>query len=151
SVVILISGAGTTMHAILEASQDPEYGARVAAVISDRESAAGLSIARDAGVPTAVVALTDFPDRATWDRALARTIGSFSPDLVVYAGFMKLVGAPCLEAFGGRMINTHPALLPSFPGANGVRDALEAGVKVTGCTVIIVDEGVDTGPIVAQA
>lgn len=150
SVVILISGAGTTMHAILEASHDPAYGARVAAVISDRESAAGLSIARDAGVPTAVVALGDFPDRATWDEALARTIDSFNPDLIVEAGFMKIIGTPSLERFGGRIINTHPALLPSFPGAHGVRDALAAGVKITGCSVIIIDEGVDTGPIVAQ-
>lgn len=138
------------MQAIHEATRDPAYGARIAAVISDRADAAGLEIAREANIPTAVVALGDFPDRATWDEALARTIASFAPDLVVHAGFMKIVGAPSLTRFGGRMINTHPALLPSFPGAHGVRDALAAGVKVTGCTVIVVDEGVDTGPIVAQ-
>jgi len=151
NLVILVSGAGTTMQAILEATRDPAYGARVAGVIADRPGIAALDIAEAAGVPTAVVSLTDFPDRATWDEALARTMGSFTPDLVVHAGFMKIVGAPSLERFGGRMVNTHPALLPSFPGAHGVRDALAAGVKVTGCSVIIIDEGVDTGPIVAQA
>ena len=151
TLVVLISGAGTTMRALLDSAQEEEYGARVAAVIADRADAPGLAIAADAGIPTAVVALADFPDRATWDEALARTIGSFTPDLVVLAGFMKIVGAPSLTAFGGRIVNTHPALLPAFPGAHGVRDALAAGVKVTGCTVMIVDEGVDTGPILAQA
>ncbi|MEX0913875.1 MAG: phosphoribosylglycinamide formyltransferase [Demequina sp.] len=151
TLVVLISGAGTTMRALVEASSDDTYGARVGAVIADRPDAAGLEIAEQAGIPTAVVALADFPDRATWDEALARTIGAFAPDLVVLAGFMRIVGAPSLAAFGGRMVNTHPALLPAFPGAHGVRDALAAGVKVTGCTVMIVDEGVDTGPILAQA
>jgi phosphoribosylglycinamide formyltransferase-1 len=139
------------MQALAHATADPAYGARIGAVISDRPDAAGLDIAAEAGIPTAVVAVKDFPDRTTWDVALARTIASFSPDLVVHAGFMKIVGAPSLAQFGGRMVNTHPALLPSFPGAHGVRDALAAGVKVTGCTVIVVDEGIDTGPIVAQA
>lgn len=151
NLVVLVSGAGSTMQAIVEASRDPAYGARVCGVIADRPGIAALTIAEQAGVPTAVVALKDFPDRATWDEALARTIGSFNPDLVVEAGFMKIVGAPSLERFAGRIINTHPALLPSFPGAHGVRDALAAGVKVTGCSVILIDEGVDTGPIVAQA
>ena len=139
------------MQAVLEATRDAAYGARIAAVISDREDAAGLAIASGAGIPTAVVRLTDFPDRALWDEAVARTIASFDPDLVVLAGFMRLLGAPSLERFGGRIVNTHPALLPSYPGAHGVRDALAGGAKVTGCTVIIVDAGVDTGPIVAQA
>lgn len=150
-VVILISGAGSTMKAILDATADAGYGARVAAVISDRDDAAGLGLARDAGIATAVVKLADFPDRELWDEAIARAIGSFEPDLVVAAGFMKILGAPSLERFGGRIINTHPALLPSYPGAHGVRDALAGGAKVTGCTVIIVNEGVDAGPIVAQA
>jgi len=105
----------------------------------------------EAGLPTAVVSLKDFPSRELWDEAVARTIASFDPDLVVLAGFMKILGAPSLSRFGGRIINTHPALLPSYPGAHGVRDALAGGAKVTGCTVIIVDEGIDTGPIVAQA
>jgi phosphoribosylglycinamide formyltransferase-1 len=139
------------MQAILEAARDPAYGARVCGVIADRAGIAALSIAEQARVPTAVVDLKDFPDRVTWDEALARTIESFHPYLVVHAGFMKIVGPPSLARFEGRMVNTHPALLPSFPGAHGVRDALAAGVKVTGCSVIIIDEGVDTGPIVAQA
>ena len=139
------------MKAILEATAAPGYGARVAAVIADRADAAGLAIAQGAGIPTAVVSLSDFPERALWDEAIARTIGSFEPDLVVAAGFMRILGAPCLTRFDGRIINTHPALLPSYPGAHAVRDALAGGAKVTGCTVIIVDAGVDTGPIVAQA
>ena len=98
-----------------------------------------------------MVRFADFPDRAVWDQAVARTIGSFEPDLVVLAGFMRILGEPSLTRFDGHIINTHPALLPSYPGAHGVRDALAGGAKVTGCTVIIVDAGVDSGPIVAQA
>ncbi len=139
------------MEAIEQASRDAGYGARIAGVIADRAGATGLEIARAAGIPTAVVSLKDFPDRATWDDAVARTIASFSPDLVVCAGFMKILGGASLSQFGGRIVNTHPALLPAYPGAHGVKDALEGGAKVTGCTVIIVDAGVDTGPIVAQA
>ncbi len=139
------------MEAIERASRDASYGARIVGVIADRASATGLEIARSAGIPTAVVSLKDFPDRATWDDAVARTIASFSPDLVVCAGFMKILGGASLAQFGGRIVNTHPALLPAYPGAHGVRDALEGGAKVTGCTVIVVDAGVDTGPIVAQA
>lgn len=151
TLVVLISGAGTTMRALLEASAEPAFGVRVAAVISDRPTAAGLEIASSAGIPTAVIDLAEFPSRDLWDQAVARAVASFSPDLVVLAGFMRILGAPSLERFNGRIINTHPALLPAFPGAHGVRDALAAGVKVTGCSVIIVDAGVDTGPIVAQA
>lgn len=151
TLVVLISGAGTTMRAVLDATADPQYGARIAAVVADREGTAGLEIAAQAGIPTAVVSIADFPSRDLWDQALARTIASFSPDLVVCAGFMKILGEPSLQRFDGHIINTHPALLPAFPGAHGVRDALAAGVKVTGCTVIVVDSGVDTGPIVAQA
>lgn len=139
------------MQAILEAAKDPDYGARIAAVISDREGAAGLAIAADAGIPTATVRLADFPSRELWDEAIARTIASFTPNLVVLAGFMRILGAPSLTAFADRIVNTHPALLPAYPGARGVRDALAGGAKVTGCTVIIVDAGIDTGPIVAQA
>jgi len=149
--VILISGVGTTMKAILDATAAAEYGARVCAVIADRDNVAGLGIAREAGIPTAVVAFADFADRALWDEAVARTIASFEPDLIVLAGFMRILGAPCLDRFGGRIVNTHPALLPSYPGAHGVRDALAGGAKISGCTVIIVDAGVDAGPIVAQA
>jgi phosphoribosylglycinamide formyltransferase-1 len=101
-------------------------------------------------VPTAVVAPGDFPDRAAWDAALAEAVGVFRPDLVVSAGFMRILGAPVLERWPGRVVNTHPALLPSFPGAHAVRDALAYGARVTGCTLHVVDAGVDTGPVVAQ-
>ncbi len=138
------------MSALIDAAHDSAFGATVAAVVTDKSDAGGLSIAAAAGIPTAVVALADFPDRLTWDRALARTIATFEPDLLVCAGFMRLLGEPTLAAHSGRIVNTHPALLPAFPGAKAVDDALAAGVKVTGCTVILVDEGVDTGPILAQ-
>ena len=149
-LVVLVSGAGSNLAALLDAHADPAFGARVVGVVSDRAGVAALARAREAGVPTAVVALPDFPDRAAWDEALTEAVAVFSPDTVVLAGFMKLVGEPFLERFGGRIVNTHPALLPSFPGAHGVRDALAYGVKVTGCSVIVVDAGVDSGPIVAQ-
>jgi len=151
AIVVMISGAGTTLAALLDAASDPAYGARVIGVVSDRPGVAGLDIAAAAGVPTAVVALTDFPSRDLWDAAVVRTLAAFGPDLVVLAGFMKILGAPSLERFSGRIVNTHPALLPAYPGAHGVRDALEGGAKITGCTVMIVDAGIDTGPIVAQA
>ncbi|WP_456847154.1 phosphoribosylglycinamide formyltransferase [Cellulomonas sp. P5_C6] len=150
-LVVLVSGTGSNLAALLEAHGDAAYGARVVAVVADRAGILALDIAREAGIPTAVVSLRDFDDRAAWDAALAETVAVFSPDLVVCAGFMKLFGATFLGRFGGRIVNTHPALLPSFPGAHGVRDALAYGVKVTGCTVMVVDEGVDTGPILAQA
>lgn len=149
-IVVLISGAGSIMQALASACGDPIFGAGIAAVIADRADAKGLQAAADAGIPTAVVSLSDFPDRATWDVALARAVAAFDPDLVLCAGFMRLLGEPVLRAFPGRIVNTHPALLPAFPGAHAVRDALAGGVKVTGCTVMIVDEGVDTGPILAQ-
>ena len=150
-VVVLASGAGSTLRAVLEAAADEAYGARVVAVVTDRDDAGALAIARGAGLATAVVRMQDFPDRETWDEALARAIASFDPDLVLLAGFMRIIGAPSLDRFGGRMLNTHPALLPAYPGAHAVRDALAGGAKITGCTVIVVDAGVDTGPIVAQA
>ncbi|MDM7854230.1 phosphoribosylglycinamide formyltransferase [Cellulomonas alba] len=149
-LVVLVSGTGSNLAALLAAHDDPAFGARVVGVVSDRPGIRALELAREAGVPTAVVSLQDFPDRTAWDEALTAAVAVFSPDLVVAAGFMKLVGAPFLARFGGRVLNTHPALLPSFPGAHGVRDALAYGVKVTGCSVILVDAGVDDGPIVAQ-
>ena len=148
--VVLVSGTGSNLAALLAAHADEAYGARVVGVVSDRPGIRGLDIARDAGVPTAVVRLGDFESRDAWDAAVTRAVAVFEPDLVVCAGFMKLLGATFLARFGGRTINTHPALLPSFPGAHGVRDALAHGVKVTGCTVMCVDAGVDTGPILAQ-
>jgi phosphoribosylglycinamide formyltransferase 1 len=139
------------MAAILQATADPGYGARISAVISDKEDAAALDIARAAGIPVDVVPLERFASRAEWDRALGDAIESHVPDLVVLAGFMKILARETVDRFPERMINTHPALLPAFVGAHAVRDALAHGVKVTGCTVHFVDVEVDTGPIVAQA
>ena len=138
------------MAALASACENAGYGAVVAAVVADRADAKGLQWAADAGIPTAVVSPRDFPDRVTWDVAVARAVAAFSPDLVVCAGFMRLLGEPVLRAFPGHIVNTHPALLHAFPGARAVADALAAGVRITGCTVMIVDEGVDTGPILAQ-
>jgi len=145
-IAVVISGSGTLLQALL----DHGAGFTVSAVLSDRADATGLDRARAAGVPTAVVNVADFPDRSSWDDALARAVDAFHPDIVVLAGFMRIVGEPLLLRYGGRMVNTHPALLPAFPGAHGVRDALAHGVKVTGCSVILVDAGTDTGPIIAQ-
>ena len=149
-LVVLVSGSGTLLQALIDATADESYGARVVAVGADRANITGLERAERAGIPTFVTRLKDFPAREQWDAALTAAVAEHRPDWVVSAGFMKLVGPAFLERFGGRMINTHPALLPSFPGAHGVRDALRHGVKVTGCTVIGVDAGIDTGPIIAQ-
>ena len=148
-IAVLLSGTGSLCAALLAATDDPRDPAAVVAVGSDRD-AAGLEHARRRGLPTFVCAVPDHRDRAAWDRALAAELAAFEPDIVVSAGFMKIVGPAVLEAFGGRLINTHPALLPSFPGAHAVRDALAAGVTVTGATVHVVDAGVDTGPVLAQ-
>lgn len=148
-VVVLLSGTGSLCAALLDATDDPGYPAEVVAVGADRP-AAGLEHASRRGIPTFVCALREHPDRAAWDRALAASVAGFEPDLVVSAGFMKIVGPAVLDAFGGRLINTHPALLPAFPGAHAVRDALAAGATVTGSTVHVVDAGVDTGPVLAQ-
>lgn len=150
-LVVLVSGAGTNLQALLDAAADPAYGAQVVAVGSDRDGIEGLRRAGLAGVPTFVHRVKDFADRAGWDRALTATVAGFEPDLIISAGFMKLVGTAFLGRFSGRFINSHPALLPSFPGMYGPRDALEYGVKVTGVTIFMVDAGVDSGPIVAQA
>jgi phosphoribosylglycinamide formyltransferase-1 len=150
-LVVLVSGEGTNLQALIDACADPEYGARLVAVGSDRDRITALARAERAGLPAFTVRLADYPAREDWDAALTKACAAHAPDLIVLAGFMKLVGPPFLDAFGGRCLNTHPALLPSFPGAHAVRDALAHGVKVTGCTVLIVDEGVDSGPIAAQA
>ncbi|QGF22527.1 phosphoribosylglycinamide formyltransferase [Raineyella fluvialis] len=155
SVVVLVSGSGTLLQSLLDACADPAWAGahdvEIVAVGADRESAYGLERARAAGVPTFVVPLRKGDDRAAWDRTLTDAVAAYAPDLVVSAGFMKLVGPAFLDRFGGRMINTHPALLPSFPGTHGPRDALAYGVKVSGASVFFVDEGVDTGSIIAQA
>jgi formyltetrahydrofolate-dependent phosphoribosylglycinamide formyltransferase len=149
-MVVLVSGTGSILQALLDACADEHFGARVVAVGADRDGTGGAAKAEAAGIPTFVRRLRDFPDRASWDRALASDCAGYKPDLVVAAGFLKLVGPGFLAEFGGRMINTHPALLPSFPGLHSVADALAYGVKVTGCSVILVDAGVDSGPILAQ-
>jgi len=149
-VVVLVSGSGSNLQALLDAAERPEYPAEVVAVGADRTDVPALRRAEDAGIPTFVVEVAHFDKRADWDAAFTEQVTEFSPDLVVSAGFMKLAGSKFLAAFGGRYINTHPALSPSFPGMHGPRDALAYGVKVTGCTIFLVDEGVDTGPILAQ-
>ena len=148
---MLVSGTGSILQALLDACANPAFGARIVAVGADRDGTGGVDRASAAGVPTFVRRLADSPDRGDWDKALTQDCAAFKPDLVVAAGFLKLVGADFLAEFGGRLINTHPALLPSFPGMHSVRDALAHGVKVTGCSVILADAGVDSGPIVAQA
>lgn len=149
-VVVLVSGSGTLLQALLDAARDPAYGVRIAAVGSDRPDIEGLARAERAGVPTFVCRVNDHPDRAAWDAALTEQVAAHDPALVISAGFLKLVGDRFLEKFGGRYLNSHNALLPSFPGIHGPRDALEYGVKVSGATLFVVDAGVDTGAIVAQ-
>lgn len=149
-LVVLVSGTGTNLQALLDACRDPAYGAEVVAVGADRVGTRAVGRAREAGVPVFELPLARGSDREAWDAELAHHVGSFDPDLVVLAGFMKLTGPAFLARFGGRTINTHPALSPAFAGMHGPRDALTYGVKVTGATLFVVDEGVDTGPIVAQ-
>jgi len=149
-LVVLVSGSGTNLQALLDASHEPSYGARVVAVGADREKTTGVERAQRAGVPTFCLPVERFADRAEWDVALTGTVASYRPDLVVSAGFLKLVGTCFLDRFGGTYLNTHNALLPSFPGMHAPRDALTHGVKVTGATLFVVDQGVDTGAIVAQ-
>ncbi|OKI09932.1 phosphoribosylglycinamide formyltransferase [Streptomyces sp. CB02923] len=152
-IVVLVSGSGTNLQALLDAIAEQgarTYGAEIVAVGADRDGIAGLERAERAGLPVFVCRVKDHADRAAWDRALAGAVAAYQPDLVVSAGFMKILGEDFLARHGGRIINTHPALLPSFPGAHGVREALAYGAKVTGCTVHFVDDGVDTGPVIAQ-
>jgi formyltetrahydrofolate-dependent phosphoribosylglycinamide formyltransferase len=144
-LVVLASGSGTTLQAIVD---DPVLRPRIVAAGTDVPDCVAMKRAADASVPTFAVPLADFPDRAAWNDALATRIASWQPDLVVLAGFMRVLGPAVVGAF--RIVNTHPALLPSFPGAHAVRDALAAGVTSTGVTVHWVDEGVDTGPVITQ-
>jgi phosphoribosylglycinamide formyltransferase-1 len=150
-LVVLVSGSGTLLQSLLDAAADPAYGADVVAVGADRDAIGGLDRAERAGLPTFVHRLKDFEDRAAWDRSLTASVEQHRPDLVIAAGFMKLVGPAFLAAYAGRLVNTHPALSPAFPGMHGAADALAYGVKVTGCTLFFVDQGVDTGPIIAQS
>jgi phosphoribosylglycinamide formyltransferase 1 len=150
-VVVLVSGSGTLLQALLDAATEPGFPAAVVAVGADRGGIAGLTRAARAGVPTFVEPLRSHPDRASWDAALTAAVVAHRPDLVVSAGFMKILGPGFLAGIGCPMLNTHPALLPAFPGAHPVADTLAYGVKVTGATVHLVDDGVDTGPVLAQA
>jgi phosphoribosylglycinamide formyltransferase 1 len=147
-VVVLASGTGSLLAALIDAAIG-DYPARVVAVGADRDCLA-TEIAAAASVPTFTVRLADHPNRDAWDVAITEATAAHSPDLVVSAGFMKILGPQFLSRFDGRIVNTHPTLLPAFPGAHGVADALAYGVKVTGCTVHLVDAGTDTGPILAQ-
>jgi phosphoribosylglycinamide formyltransferase 1 len=149
-LVVLISGSGSNLQALINATSDSAFGARVVAVGADRDGIAGLDHAAAAGIPTFVDSVKDYETREAWDRALTAHVEQYQPDLVISAGFLKLVGAHFLAAFGDRYINTHNALLPAFPGIHGPRDALAYGVKIAGATLFFVDAGVDTGPIIAQ-
>ncbi len=149
NVVVLISGSGTNLHALLQAAEHADYPARVIAVGSDRE-ADGLRFAEERGIPTFTVPFGSFPDRAAWGDELSAAIAGWEPDLVVLSGFMRLLPPRAVEAFAPRIVNTHPAYLPEFPGAHAVRDAIAAGATSSGASIIVVDTGVDTGPVLAQ-
>lgn len=149
SVAVLISGAGSNLRALLDAAADPDYPARVVVVGGDRE-AEGFAHAEDYGIPSFSVPWVQFDSRDAWGDELGAQLEVWQPDLVVLSGLMRLLPATLVDAWSPRIINTHPAYLPEFPGAHGVRDALAAGVEQTGASVIIVDNGVDSGPILAQ-
>lgn len=149
-IVVLVSGTGSNLQAVIDAVKSGELAVEIAAVGADREGTYGVERSSDAGLETFVVNFNSFPTRAEWDAALTARVASYAPDVVLSSGFMRIVSADFIDAFNGKYLNTHPALLPAFPGAHGVRDAMAYGVKVTGCTVHWADAGVDTGPIVAQ-
>lgn len=150
-IVVLVSGTGSNLQAVIDAVQAGELrNVDIAAVGADKKGTYGVQRSAEAGIETFVVNFKDYADRAEWNHALTQKCLSYAPDYVISSGFMRIVGEEFINAFDGTYINTHPALLPSFPGAHGVRDALAYGVKVTGCTVHIADAGVDTGPILRQ-
>jgi len=149
-IVVLVSGTGSNLQSVIDAVKEGRLDVDIAAVGADRPGTFGVERAAAAGIPTFVVDFKAYPDRAAWNAALTEAVAAYQPDVVVSSGFMRIVSADFIDAFGGKYLNTHPALLPSFPGAHGVRDALAYGVKVTGCTVHWADAGVDTGPIIAQ-
>ncbi|MEV7647396.1 phosphoribosylglycinamide formyltransferase [Arthrobacter sp. NPDC089319] len=150
-ILVLVSGSGTNLQAVIDAVSDGRLNAEILAVGSDVPGCRGLERAVEAGIPTFTVAPADFATRPEWNRALEEAVAANNPDVVLLAGFMRILDAEFVARFEGRLVNTHPALLPSFPGAHGVRDAMAHGVKITGVTVHLVDSGVDTGPILAQA
>lgn len=149
-IVVLVSGTGSNLQAVIDAIDAGELPVEIVAVGADRPGTAGIERSEAAGLETFVVNFKDYARRADWDAALLATVAGYEPDYVVSSGFMRIVAPDFIDAFPGRYINTHPALLPSFPGAHGVRDALAYGVKVSGCTVHFADAGMDTGPIIAQ-
>ncbi len=149
-IVVLVSGTGSNLQAVIDAIEAGELPVEIAAVGADRPGTAGIERSEAAGLETFVVSFKDYARRSDWDAALVATVAGYEPDYVVSSGFMRIVAPDFIDAFPGRYINTHPALLPSFPGAHGVRDALAYGVKVSGCTVHFADAGMDTGPIIAQ-
>lgn len=150
-IVVLVSGRGSNLRAICSAIDAGTCEANVVGVVSDRKKAAALEFAEGRGIPTRVVSLRKGDNRDSWNESLTEEVAALKPDLIVLAGFMRVLGRPLLERFRGRIINVHPALLPSFPGHSGPQDALDGGVRISGCTVHVVDGGVDTGPIIAQA
>jgi phosphoribosylglycinamide formyltransferase-1 len=149
SVAVLISGTGSNLRALLDAAADPDFPARILVVGADRE-AEGFAHAEEYGIPTFLVPWREFDTRDEWGAELAAQLDVWRPDLVVLSGLMRLLPAGVVEKWAPRIVNTHPAYLPEFPGAHAVRDAIEAGVAQSGASVIVVDDGVDTGPIVAQ-
>ena len=149
SLVVLISGGGSNLRALLEAAEDAEFPARVVAIGADRD-ASGLGLGEEYGIPTFTVPFSSYPDREAWGDELLAQIRQWEPDLVILSGLMRLLPARVVQALSPRLLNTHPAYLPEFPGAHGVRDALAAGVSESGASIIVVDEGVDAGPIIAQ-
>ncbi|WP_269938091.1 phosphoribosylglycinamide formyltransferase [Arthrobacter sp. HY1533] len=149
-IVVLVSGSGSNLQAVIDAVASGSLPVEIAAVGADRPGTFGIERAAAAGLDTFVVNFKDHAARTDWDAALLEAVAAYKPDYVVSSGFMRIVAPGFIDAFEGRYVNTHPALLPSFPGAHGVRDAMAYGVKVTGCTVHFADAGVDTGPIIAQ-
>ncbi len=150
-IAVLVSGRGSNLDAILKARARGSCRVEVVGVAADRDGTVALELARRHDIPTTIVAPSAYAEQAAWDRALAEQVGAWQPELVVLAGFMRIIGPALLAAFAGRIINVHPSLLPSFPGRDAPARALAKGVKLSGCTVHVVDEGVDTGPILAQA
>lgn len=149
-LVVLLSGSGTNLQALIDACTNPAYGCEIVAVGADRPQTGGCERAEKAGIPTFVCSVKDYAQRSDWDAALTALVKKYQPDLVISAGFLKLLGQEFLTTFDGRVINTHNSLLPAFAGINGPEDALEYGVKYTGATLFFVDPGVDTGRIIAQ-
>lgn len=150
-IVVLVSGTGSNLQAVIDAVAEGSLDIEISAVGADRPGTYGVERAAAAGIDTFHIDFADYRDRRDWNAALTAKVVSYAPDYVVSSGFMRILDEDFLNSFPDRYLNTHPALLPSFPGAHGVRDALAYGVKITGCTVMIADAGVDTGPILAQA